>query len=397
MRPHAKCQSESKNAESRAGGWFDTALGILYVVDGEVQFADDHDHFKNGFCRLLEVKPDQSRHLVEESVAAGFEKYDKLFSRLPDEQRLDCVGIGIRRCFGGDNSARNTPLFEEWGTDLDGAAADTVFAGAISGDPSRLVVGNSISEFAWLVNANTNLRVLEDSTVYDTGYYQGNVAHCGYSQYAAQADWRLEKAARLVRTVLHNSGYRQRKWLESPGEVKVLDVGAGIGYMRNGFADLGFQHYGIEVSADIIRASSERFGYDTWSGGVYGVPDFAKGMKFDIITLWDVIEHFDDPRRALKLLVEYLVSDGLLVVRTPNLMSTESMLLGDYYYSFKFDHLCYFSPKSLSQMMESLGLKPVYVETVSHLLKGLLGANLLFSLGQQMRGADILAIYSRES
>jgi hypothetical protein len=47
-------------------------------------------------------------------------------------------------------------------------------------------------------------------------------------------------------------------------------------------------------------------------------------------------------------------------------------------------------------MMVNLGLEPIYVDTDSHIFKGLLGADYLFKQGKALKGADILAVYGRK-
>jgi hypothetical protein len=73
----------------------------------------------------------------------------------------------------------------------------------------------------------------------------------------------------------------------------------------------------------------------------------------------------------------------------------EADLLGDRYYSYKLDHIRYFSPASLTSLMKLCGLEKIYLETTSHLFKGLLAADFLHQLGQQLKGADIVAVYGR--
>ncbi len=87
--------------------------------------------------------------------------------------------------------------------------------------------------------------------------------------------------------------------------------------------------------------------------------------------------------------------NGNEVIRTPNLSAQEAEILGDSYYSFKLDHVRYFSANSLNEMMHGVKMKAVFSETASHLFKGILGADYLFKLGQARRGADILALYER--
>ncbi len=377
--------------------WSETTLGILYVQDEEVQFSDDFDHWKNGFCRLLEISDEQARSFVEEAVVNASKNYQKLFSKLDPHKRLDCLSKAATKVLYSGRRPRTAKLVKSWGTDLEGTFADMVFAHSISGDKTRLVVGNSKHEFAWLVDSATDLPVAAKSITYDAAYYDaGTAAHLGPKDYLAVADWRIEKANRLAGTVLDGSIYRKKAWLKNPESVNVLDVGAGLGYMRKAFADYGFKHYGTEVSPQIASECASRFGFETWLGGLERVAEMAQGMRFNIITLWDVIEHLDDAEAAIRQLKEQLTQDGVIVIRTPNLMSIEREILGDFYYSFKLDHIVYFSSKSLSKMMRKLGLTTLSVETSSHLFKGFLGANYLYKIGTQMKGADILAIYAAE-
>ena len=379
------------------GTWYESMLGIMYVVDDTVQFSDDWSHWHNGFCRLLEISEDKAKEFVESTVAAGTEKFGKLPKNLTYDERLICLTSAVdRTLYGGERKSSGKPQ-ASWGTDLLGAHADTVYAHSISGNKSRIVAGNSKHEYAWLVDPATNKAVDANSIVYDTTYFSaGGEAHYGPKEFLQQVDWRLEKATRLVRTVMNNCGNKQEKWLAKPQDVKVLDLGSASGYFRKAFSEYDFQTYGTEFSPEVIELCKQRFGFETWKGGIAQLSSVASGMKFQIITLWDVIEHLGDVVESIKLVRDYLSEDGILVVRTPNLMALETDILGDYYYSFKLDHILYFSPHSLNNMMDGIGLKPLYMDTDSHLFNGILGADSMFKLGRALKGADIMSVYGLE-
>lgn len=378
------------------GQWFESTQGVLYVVDETVQFFDDWDHWRNAFIRLLELPEEKIRAYVEHAVSTADRLHGKLFSELDFEDRVGCLKDAAMTILNGGPWSMPAQPQASWGTDLEGAHADKIYAGSIAGDRSRLVAGNREHEFAWSVDARTFKPVEAGTIVYDTAYFStGRSAHYGQPDYLAHADWRLEKARRLVRNIMTNAGKLKDKWIDSPDKVKVLDVGSAIGYFRRAFADYGFDHYGTEISQDMIEGCRARFGYETWSGGIATLDSVATGMKFDIITMWDVIEHLDNVADMIAILRDFLSEDGVLVVRTPNLSAVEADVLRDYYYSFKMDHLIFFSPRSLNRLMCDLKLSARYVETDSHMFKGFLGADCLYKLGRAMRGADIFAIYER--
>jgi len=384
---------DSKSRRAR-GKWFETTQGVIYVVDGSVQFCDDFDHWKNAFCRLLEISDEKARAFIEETARFAQEHFGQQLQRLSDDQKIGCVAEATTRVLYGGARPSAKRIEPSWGTDLWGAPPDTVFAHSVSGHRERFVVGSKPRQFAWLIDADTGKPVRADSIKYDDAYFgSGGNAHYGMKHYVAQSDWRLEKARRLVRTVLENSGARQQHFLDHPKKTNVLDVGSGLGYFRKAFDELGYPHYGVDLSTYINRQCKEMFGFDAWDCDFAKLNEVVGGMKFDIITMWELIEHVEDAMAAVKQMTEFLEPGGILVARTPNLNALEFDILGDYYYSFKFEHVKYFSPQSYDYIMTAAGLQRIYMETSSHLFKGVLGPNYLYQAGQQLRGADILAIY----
>lgn len=395
--PKSQNAIDMKSKTSSMQKWVKTTMGILFVSRGSVQFADDHDHWRKGFCRLLEIDDAKAREFIENTVEAAEHIFGRNLSHLLEEERVTCLFEAVNKTF-----YKHVRKTIEADHDLDftglvgpeGEIPDTIFAHSISGNTDYLVIGNEIEEFAWLVDAKTKKPVTADSIIYDEKYFspQGG-QHYGMKEYILQMDWRLEKAQRIIDLVIDNAGTRTEKWMKNPEKVKMLDVGSGIGYFRKAAHSLGFEHYGIDLSEDIIKHCKEIFGFDTWHGNVEDLRKYAAETKFQLITLFDVIEHLEKPRAVISLLKEFLTDDGLIVIRTPNLNAQEAEILGDYYYSFKLDHVRYFSANSLNEMMHGIKMKSLFSETASHLFKGILGADYLFKLGQARRGADILAFY----
>lgn len=92
----------------------------------------------------------------------------------------------------------------------------------------------------------------------------------------------------------------------------LLDIGCGAGF----FLSLARQHNyvctGLELSDDSARIGREKFKLS-----VYKDVQDIQGSRFDIITLFDVIEHVLDPNRLLTEAVSLLKPDGLLIISTP--------------------------------------------------------------------------------
>jgi 2-polyprenyl-3-methyl-5-hydroxy-6-metoxy-1,4-benzoquinol methylase len=99
---------------------------------------------------------------------------------------------------------------------------------------------------------------------------------------------------------------------------RLLDVGCGLGYFVKRVAALpGWEAYGYEISPAAVAFARTTLGLSNVFRGKVEDSDFEP-RSFDVITLWDVIEHIPDPDPLLSYLCTLLTDDGLLCMHTPN-------------------------------------------------------------------------------
>ena len=159
----------------------------------------------------------------------------------------------------------------------------------------------------------------------------------------------------------------------------LLDVGAGIGQFMHVASDTFSEVCGTEVSASAISIAKERYGFDLYKGVIEDI-DFG-GKKFDVITLFHVLEHVPNPRDTLESCYKNLAVNGIVVVAVPNdLQNIKNKikylltLTGIKTYTnfnkymlpeIKLDgtvdeiHLSHFYPKTLCRLFNSVGLKVI--------------------------------------
>jgi 2-polyprenyl-3-methyl-5-hydroxy-6-metoxy-1,4-benzoquinol methylase len=106
--------------------------------------------------------------------------------------------------------------------------------------------------------------------------------------------------------------------LGGPEGARMLDVGCGKGFFLKRAADRGWKVYGLELSPHAFRFARERLGLQGVSQGRFENADFPAGT-FQVITLWDVIEHLPDPGPMLVKAADLLGDEGVLFIQTPNI------------------------------------------------------------------------------
>lgn len=186
--------------------------------------------------------------------------------------------------------------------------------------------------------------------LYTEMYFESsNPASPGYAAYGAMAAALTAAADKQVRALPDANKV-------SP-ERKLLDVGCGYGTFLVATRRAGWDSYGVDLSAAAAEAARERYGLDVAIGDF--AADGAPGGPYDIVTMWDVAEHFPDPYRAMASAFNALKPGGYLVMSTPDVQSWDARLLGRRWYGYTKvpEHLFYFSPRTLHRVTESVGFR----------------------------------------
>ena len=135
---------------------------------------------------------------------------------------------------------------------------------------------------------------------------------------------------------------------------KVLDVGCAAGYFLSVAKEKGWECSGIEPSYPIAQIAKKRLPGTKIHIGLVDDAPFEK-ESFDVVTLWDVVEHTLNPVSFVKKAVGFLKPGGLLIVETQNVDSLFARILGKKWQHFKLEeHLYHFSPYTLRILLEDL-------------------------------------------
>jgi SAM-dependent methyltransferase len=130
---------------------------------------------------------------------------------------------------------------------------------------------------------------------------------------------------------------------------RVLDFGCGYGGFLTMCSLHGFDAVGIDRSS--AKRDNGRF-----TNVFAEIEDVSNGAQFHALTLFEVLEHLDDPRGVLLNLRELLVVGGILILETPDCTGVNGIeTRSDYYKIHPLEHINGFTPSTLELFASNLG------------------------------------------
>lgn len=163
---------------------------------------------------------------------------------------------------------------------------------------------------------------------------------------AGSEDGRFRRSKKFLDRITNLLGQR-------PGEIRLLDVGCSSGAFLNSAVKLGFRAEGVEP-APKAAATAQAAGLKVRQGLLHeaGYTD----EQFDAITLFEVIEHLQQPQELLRECRRILRPGGILLIGTGNAGSWSMSAMGarwEYLHIEKHGgHVSFFNPGSIASLAQ---------------------------------------------
>ena len=146
-----------------------------------------------------------------------------------------------------------------------------------------------------------------------------------------------------------------RRHFPKPG--RVLDVGCAAGYFLRVMQEEGWQVTGLEPSDTIRRTAEERLGAENVRAGLLGQVELPP-QSFDLITMWDVIEHIPDVVAAVRAVGRLLAPGGKFLIETQDVRSLAARVLGKRWQHYKHaEHIYHFHAGTLADALGRAGFR----------------------------------------
>jgi len=194
---------------------------------------------------------------------------------------------------------------------------------------------------------NPQLTDEEINKIYDQNYYKG---------------WGLDEDEVSIKG-MKKATFRKRmaeveKYIK-PG--RILDVGCATGFFLEVAKEKGWQPFGVEINEYSANLAKEKFGTNIFKGLLEQIDN--KDNFFDVITMYDFIEHQKNPKESLRIVNRMLKQDGFLFLTTPNTASLSSIIFRGNWPNFREEHLYYFSPATIERILQDNGFGVIQISS----------------------------------
>ena len=140
----------------------------------------------------------------------------------------------------------------------------------------------------------------------------------------------------------------------------LLDIGTASGSFPFVAKKRGWDVYALEPSKWLCDWAKKNYNIDVRCG-VLGDKDYDNHF-FDVVTMWDVLEHTLNPKEELIKVNRILKSQGILVINFPNVDSIFAKLFKRKWWFFLSVHLYYFNQKTLGRLLGDCGYELIAVK-----------------------------------
>lgn len=151
----------------------------------------------------------------------------------------------------------------------------------------------------------------------------------------------------------------------------LLDIGCGTAGFFDYIQEKTINLYGFDASSAQAKYASQKYPLVKKATSIkkylklLNEPD----LKFNLITLWDVVEHIPNPLELFSDIKNYLSDDGLCFISIPNGGALKKKIL---LYKLLFrnisldpeEHVFYYTPKSIKYYLNKCGLNAIDIGTV---------------------------------
>ncbi len=141
----------------------------------------------------------------------------------------------------------------------------------------------------------------------------------------------------------------------------LIDVGCGIGHFLTVAKERGWNVYGTEFTDEAIQICQNK-GISMHQGVLN--PTNYPSNHFDVVVSFEVLEHINNPQEEVANFNTILREGGAVYLTTPNFNAISRLILKEKWAVIEYpEHLCYYTPKTLSSIFKQFGFSKKWIQT----------------------------------
>ena len=179
-------------------------------------------------------------------------------------------------------------------------------------------------------------------------------------------DFETIKSQGVRRTGIIDYIFRNSHKLITPA---VLDVGCAYGPFMDAANDAGWQVFGTDISSEAVAYVQEKLHYPATCASFPAFDAAAEfGIKeFDAVTMWYVIEHFQNLDSVLKAVSKLLKTGGVFAFSTPSAGGVSGKFnTQSFFQNSPADHFSLWEPTRCSSILRKYGFKVEKIISTGH-------------------------------
>jgi SAM-dependent methyltransferase len=147
----------------------------------------------------------------------------------------------------------------------------------------------------------------------------------------------------------------------TPSHRRLFEIGCAYGFFLNTARESFEDVSGIDISRDAVAYAHGELGVNAECGDLLSTD--LSGREFDVVCLWDTIEHLAEPQRFVEKMTPHMPEGALLAITTGDIASLNARLQkARWRLIHPPTHLQYFTLESLTRLLERCGFRVIHVE-----------------------------------
>ena len=163
----------------------------------------------------------------------------------------------------------------------------------------------------------------------------------------------VNRVYHIVRRIMLQKKARKVEMLTGLKNGRLLDYGAGTGHFARLMETRGWSVTAIEKNGKARELALKEFGFEMLPVEALST---IKDKELDVVTMWHVMEHIQEPDRMWDELHRILGDKGIAIIAVPNSASYDALKYKEHWAAYDVPrHLWHFTPSTIAQWGEKHG------------------------------------------